>query len=133
MAKHTGERPYACTFCPKTFRYNGEFYTHRINKHPAEYAKERGKYNVLQHRTQMDTDIEELVKRRYRAKYAMKATIKATCEECGLEMLASSLTNHMLYKHGKEKHEHVCKECNKAFAFPYMLLVSTFAYNRYSI
>lgn len=112
---HNRERSYTCTFCPKTFLYNHDFYVHRIRKHPEEYARLRGKKNVLLRRPDKKTK-QQLIKENWRQ------MTKVTCAECNQEMLASSLSNHMRMKHAQ--HSHVCAVCQKAFVFRYLLQVN---------
>lgn len=38
MASHSDEKKYTCDYCPAAFKTPSNFYVHRKNKHPAEYA-----------------------------------------------------------------------------------------------
>lgn len=38
MARHTGRILYRCPFCPKTFSSSSNYFSHRKNKHPVEFA-----------------------------------------------------------------------------------------------
>ncbi|XP_077295696.1 zinc finger protein 639-like isoform X2 [Arctopsyche grandis] len=40
MAQHTGERKYACSYCPRTFASSGNFYTHRKRMHAEEISRD---------------------------------------------------------------------------------------------
>uniref|UniRef100_A0A0K8UXT7 Transcription factor grauzone n=2 Tax=Bactrocera latifrons TaxID=174628 RepID=A0A0K8UXT7_BACLA len=40
MATHTGEALYTCSFCPQTFKSNGNMYSHRKKKHAKEWAEQ---------------------------------------------------------------------------------------------
>lgn len=37
-ARHTGETLYKCPFCPKTFASNSNYFSHRKNRHPTQFA-----------------------------------------------------------------------------------------------
>lgn len=37
-ARHTGETLYKCSFCPNTFTSSSNYFSHRKNRHPAEFA-----------------------------------------------------------------------------------------------
>lgn len=38
MARHTGQALYRCPWCVKTFTSSSNYFSHRKNKHPAEFA-----------------------------------------------------------------------------------------------
>lgn len=38
MARHTGEILYKCPFCPKTFSSSSNYFSHRKNRHPSQFA-----------------------------------------------------------------------------------------------
>lgn len=38
MARHTGKALYKCPFCPKTFTSSSNYFSHRKNRHPSEFA-----------------------------------------------------------------------------------------------